>query len=218
MCSRGLVCIRSPFACFSGDTTLIRIVHSVAIENPDAFSTGAGTGTSNGMVTELAPGEAQVVDIDPTTAISVNSAIAIEKEIAADTMGTIFAATESNFLPYLEQCTLELILCLEHYYEGIRKSSISSLFMFMQTFYELSSPKMWEPGANVVSYPFRLYELVVCCVSELFRCGRRSPCTRKSEILLIIVSLQSLICGARKMTSKHTQKMKEGKNSNAAVA
>ncbi|KAG8884617.1 hypothetical protein FRB98_002297 [Tulasnella sp. 332] len=127
------------------------LIEKLANENPDAFSTGAtGAQLGNAMMsTDLAPGEAQVVDIDPTQAISVNSAIAIEKEIAADTMGVVFAATHNHFLPYLEPCTLELVEALQHYYEGIRKSAISSLFAFMQTFYELSGPEIWEPGARV---------------------------------------------------------------------
>ncbi|KAG9036319.1 hypothetical protein FRB95_009241 [Tulasnella sp. JGI-2019a] len=127
------------------------LIERLANENPEAFSTGVSTSdtTNTMMASELAPGEAQVVDIDPGQAISVNSAIAIEKEIAADTMGVVFAATRNHFLPFLEPCTLELVEALQHYYEGIRKSAISSLFAFMQTFYEMSAPEIWEPGARV---------------------------------------------------------------------
>ena len=52
--------------------------------------------------------------------LDANSAIALEKDIAADTMGTLFAATGKNFPPYIEQCTLEFIELTKHYYEGIR--------------------------------------------------------------------------------------------------
>jgi len=78
----------------------------------------------------------------------VNSTICIEKEIAADTIGTIFSATRSHFLPYVEQCTLELIGLLPHYYDGIRKSATDSLLEIVRTFYELSNPQEWQPGSN----------------------------------------------------------------------
>jgi hypothetical protein len=83
--------------------------------------------------------------------LDVNSAIAVEKEIAADTIGTVFAATRNHFLPFVEQCTLELVQLLPHYYEGIRKSATDSLLEIVRTFYELSDHQEWLPGAKVVS-------------------------------------------------------------------
>lgn len=82
--------------------------------------------------------------------LEVNSAIAVEKEIAADTIGTIFEATGGHFLPYVEQCALELVTLLPHYYEGIRKAATESLLIIIKTFYKLSDPQDWQPGAAVV--------------------------------------------------------------------
>jgi hypothetical protein len=83
--------------------------------------------------------------------LEVNSAIAVEKEIAADTIGTLFAATRDHFLPFVEPCALELVNLLTHYYEGIRKSATDSLLEMVRTFYELSGAPDWVPGATVVS-------------------------------------------------------------------
>lgn len=83
--------------------------------------------------------------------LEVNSAIAVEKEIAADTIGTLFAATRNHFFPYVEPCALELVNLLMHYYEGIRKSATESLLEMVRTFYELSGAPDWTPGATVVS-------------------------------------------------------------------
>ena len=83
--------------------------------------------------------------------MEVNSAIAIEKEIAADTIGTLFASTQIHFMAFVEPCTLELIQLLSHYYEGIRKSAIDSLLEIVRTFYDISDHEDWVPGANVVS-------------------------------------------------------------------
>ena len=95
-----------------------------------------------------------VIDIDESVdegMMEVNSAIAIEKEIAADTIGTLFASTQIHFLPFVEPCTLELIQLLSHYYEGIRKSAIDSLLEIVRTFYDISDHEDWVPGSNVVS-------------------------------------------------------------------
>ena len=90
-------------------------------------------------------------DVDLDKLLDVNSTICIEKEIAADTMGTLFSATRRHFLPYVEQCTIELVGLLPHYYDGIRKSSVESLLEIVRTLYDLSDPQDWTPGANAVS-------------------------------------------------------------------
>lgn len=101
--------------------------------------------TENG----LAVGD--VIDVDEVDGLEVNSAIVIEKEIAADAIGTLFASTQIHFLAFVEPCTLQLIQLLSHYYEGIRKSAIDSLLEIVRTFYDISDHENWVPGANVVS-------------------------------------------------------------------
>ena len=95
-----------------------------------------------------------VIDLDESVddgILDVNSGIAVEKEVAADIMGDLFASTQIHFLPFVEPCTLELIKLLPHYYEGIRKSAINSLLEIVRTFYEISDHEDWVPGSNVVS-------------------------------------------------------------------
>jgi hypothetical protein len=81
----------------------------------------------------------------------VNSAVAIEKEVAADTIGELFAATKTAFMPYVQESVKVLIDLLDHYYEGIRKSAVGALFAFIKTLYDLSDPQDWIPGGVVVS-------------------------------------------------------------------
>lgn len=83
--------------------------------------------------------------------LEVNSVICIEKEIAADTIGGLFGSTGAHFLPYVEDCTVELVGQLTHYYDGIRKSSLESLLEIIRTMYELSNPLEWQPGLENVS-------------------------------------------------------------------
>lgn len=83
----------------------------------------------------------------------VNSAVAIEKEVAADTVGELFVATKAAFAPYIQESIPVLVEMLDHYYEGIRKSAIGALFAFIKTTYDLSEPEEWTQGAVPVSPP-----------------------------------------------------------------
>ncbi|CAG8674754.1 3854_t:CDS:10, partial [Acaulospora morrowiae] len=76
----------------------------------------------------------------------VNSAIADEKEIAADVIGEIFENIRSHFLPYVDTTLQELIKLSDHHSDGVRKSVIGSLFQFLVTFYNMSNPVQWQPG------------------------------------------------------------------------
>lgn len=122
------------------------------------FASGSSAATAI-SITENADGEEISVDIDKM--LDVNSTICIEKEIAADTIGGLFAATGAHFLTYVEQCTIELVNQLPHYYDGIRKSAVDSLLEIIRSFYELSNPPEWEAGKGV-AHPLepRVKELI----------------------------------------------------------
>ena len=122
-----------------------------------AFASGSSASSPIAVLDIDANGEAEMEDIDVDKLLEVNSAIAVEKEIAADAIGALFLATRGHFLPYVEQCVVELVSLLTHYYEGIRKSATESLLEIVRIFYELSDPQEWQAGATVVSGP-RLIE------------------------------------------------------------
>ena len=125
-----------PFFIFSSERAL----------NDDASAFSTGETADEGDSVDI--GSDSSIDVDKT--LEVNSAIAVEKEIAADTLGILFVSCGEDFLPYLETSTQELVKLLDHYYEGIRKSAVSSLFEYIKTFYELSKPENWQPGLPVV--------------------------------------------------------------------
>ena len=123
-----------------------------AVDSSDAaelFSTGSSSSTT----VNVTDGDRSIDDdaesLDTEKMIEVNSAIAVEKEIAADTLGTVFAATSNHFIPFVEKAALELVNLLPHYYEGIRKSATESLLEIIRTFYTLSYPSDWLPGIQV---------------------------------------------------------------------
>ena len=93
-------------------------------------------------------------DIDTEALLKVNSAIAIEKEIAADALGEIFVNVREAFLPYLQTATEQLLELADTFYEGSRKSALSSLWKFVVTLGEIQITEPWQPGLPVVCESF----------------------------------------------------------------
>ncbi|KZT55244.1 ARM repeat-containing protein [Calocera cornea HHB12733] len=77
--------------------------------------------------------------------VNTSSAQAVEKEIAADALGQLFANIKLPFLPYVEATLEVLLVLLEHFYEGIRKAAVSSCIEYVRTFYLLANYE-WTPG------------------------------------------------------------------------
>jgi len=80
---------------------------------------------------------------------STSSAIAEEKEFAADCLQEIFAATKQAYMPYFEQSVEILKNLLKHDFEGVRKSACNSLISVISTCYEMSNQEKWQPGLPV---------------------------------------------------------------------
>ncbi|KAG0238706.1 hypothetical protein BGW42_002572 [Actinomortierella wolfii] len=92
------------------------------------------------------------IDADETEedlAYVFKSAIADEKEIAADTIGELFQHTRGAFLPYVETCVTELVNLVQHMSDGVRKASSGALLTFLRTFYSLSNSEPWQAGLPV---------------------------------------------------------------------
>jgi hypothetical protein len=76
-----------------------------------------------------------------------NSAIADEKEFAADALGELFEHTKTQFLPFVEPALEELHALCAHIGDGVRKAAIISMATFLRTFYVISNPASpWQPG------------------------------------------------------------------------
>jgi len=89
-------------------------------------------------------------DDDESIEMNVNSALQMEKEIAADALGEIFVNVKAGFLPYLATATEQLVELAETFYEGARKSAFSALWKFVVTLGELQVTEEWQPGLPVV--------------------------------------------------------------------
>lgn len=91
-------------------------------------------------------------DEDDESAFNFNSAIADEKEFAADALGEIFESTQAHFLPYVEQSVEQLTELSFHLFDGVRKAVVGSLFSFLKTFYLMSGSDEWKAGIPL-TYP-----------------------------------------------------------------
>lgn len=87
-----------------------------------------------------------------------STAMAIEKECAADALSELFSNVKGPFLVYVEPTVKSLIPGLKHWSEGIRKSSAATLLGFISTFYEMTegegAESKWKKGGEGVSLIF----------------------------------------------------------------
>jgi hypothetical protein len=99
--------------------------------------------------------DAAVDDEDDWDDIGV-TAIAMEKEIAAEVYGDIITHTRREYLPYLESTVTKLLELIDHQYEGLRKAAIGTLWRTYACVWEMAEkegmPK-WKPGLPLQVQP-----------------------------------------------------------------
>ena len=82
---------------------------------------------------------------------NASTALAIEKECAADAISEIFSSVKAPFLPYVETVVRALLPGLKHgWHDGIRKSAAAALLNFISTFHEMSEAPKWTKGSSSV--------------------------------------------------------------------
>lgn len=93
------------------------------------------------------------IDSDDEEALfKASTALAIEKECAADAITELFSNVKTPFLPYVEASVTALLPGLTHVWaDGIRKSAVSALLHFVTTFHEMSEQPKWVKGTSSVS-------------------------------------------------------------------
>lgn len=113
---------------------------------------------------------------------SVN-ALALEKEVAAETLGEILSNCKRGFVPYLSKVVSILASKTEHPYEGVRGNAIGTLYRAYATFFQLSeeeSNTKWEPGLPLKNAPSsdvqQLGELVSGCTLKMLKDERDRSC------------------------------------------
>ncbi|KAL7271101.1 hypothetical protein RUND412_006167 [Rhizina undulata] len=98
------------------------------------------------------------------------NAVALEKEVVLDVIGDILTHCKEGFLPYLEKTVEVLAEKAQHPYEGVRKSSIATLWRAFAALWQVSEEKgmaKWQPGLPLKVEPtaelVKLGHIVVNC-------------------------------------------------------
>ncbi|KAH8924295.1 ARM repeat-containing protein [Atractiella rhizophila] len=92
-------------------------------------------------------------DID-SKVFEATTAMAMEKEIAADAMCELASYCKGAFVPYMEESTKMLLPLVNHIFSGVQCSAVSALMAFVQTGFELTHidiPRMCENRTNLTT-------------------------------------------------------------------
>lgn len=84
------------------------------------------------------------------------SAVAMEKEIAAEVFGDIITHTRREYIPYLEATVTSLLELVNHSYEGIRKAAIGTLWRTFACLFGMAEGDgmaKWQPGLPLSTEP-----------------------------------------------------------------
>ena len=88
-------------------------------------------------------------DDDDWDDLGAVTAVAMEKEIAVEVIGDVLTHSKSTFLPYMQK-TIEMTLpLLDHTFEGVRKSAVSTLWRAYACLWGLAEDngmQKWQPG------------------------------------------------------------------------
>ncbi|KAH7074283.1 armadillo-type protein [Paraphoma chrysanthemicola] len=84
------------------------------------------------------------------------SAVAMEKEIAAEVFGDIITHTRAEYMPYLENTVTKLLELVDHEYEGIRKAALGTLWRTFACLFGMAEGggmQKWQPGLPLTVDP-----------------------------------------------------------------
>ncbi|KAM0750744.1 ARM repeat-containing protein [Meredithblackwellia eburnea MCA 4105] len=134
-------------------------------ESAEDYSTGVDDDDGNDEFEDIDE-DLESLDEDMFTA---STAIAIEKECAADAIAEIFAQTKTPFLPYIEPVVRALLPGVKHpWHDGIRKSSVSALLGFITTFHGMSESGKWTKGSAGASLQGNVAQLTQAILPAIF--------------------------------------------------
>jgi hypothetical protein len=124
-------------------------------------------------------GEIEDVDVDDEDGwddITATTPLSLEKEIAVEVIGDLVTHTKAAYLPYFEK-TIEMVLPLaEHPYEGVRKSTISTLHRSYAMLFAIAEENgqmaKWKPGLPLQVEPAKevkkFGEILMTCTVRMW--------------------------------------------------
>ncbi|KXT04641.1 hypothetical protein AC578_2104 [Pseudocercospora eumusae] len=88
-------------------------------------------------------------DDDDWDDLGAVTAVAMEKEIAIEVLGDVLTHSKGKYLPYMQKTIETALPLLEHTFEGVRKSAISTLWRAYACLFGLAEDggmQKWKPG------------------------------------------------------------------------
>lgn len=82
--------------------------------------------------------------------------VAMEKEIAVEVIGDVLTHTKGKYLPYMEKTIEVTVPLLDHSFEGVRKSAVSTLWRAYACLWGLAEEggmAKWQPGLPIKVAP-----------------------------------------------------------------
>ena len=152
--------VKGLFACIEQDETDLEVSlgeHGKDLVGQEVTVGGRKVKVASGDDDDDVPEDGGIEDIDPEEEdedawddITATTPLSLEKEIAVEVIGDLVTHTKSAFLPFFEK-TIEMVMPLvEHPYEGVRKSCISTLHrsyaMLFAIAEETGQIAKWQPG------------------------------------------------------------------------
>ncbi|KAK4635243.1 putative importin subunit beta-4 [Fulvia fulva] len=161
--------VQSLFACLDqeetdgevqlGEEASDLIGQEITIAGKKIKVAGAG-GVNEGDIAEedivKALMETEDDDDDDWDDLGAVTAVAMEKEIAVEVLGDVLTHAKGKFLPYMEKTIATTLPLLEHIFEGVRKSAISTLWRAYACMWGLAEDngmQKWQPGLPLKVQP-----------------------------------------------------------------
>lgn len=100
--------------------------------------------------------DAEDDDDDDWDDLGAVTGVSMEKEIAIEVIGDVLTHTKGKYLPYMEKTVEIAIPLLDHSFEGVRKSAVSTLWRAYACLWGLAEDNgmaKWQPGLPVKVKP-----------------------------------------------------------------
>ncbi|KAJ5708669.1 importin beta-4 subunit [Penicillium malachiteum] len=149
--------VKGLFACLEQDETDLEVSlgdHGKDLVGQEVTVAGHKVKVASADDDDEFDGEIEDIDIeddeDAWDDITATTPLALEKEIAVEVIGDLVTHTRSSFLPYFEQTIEQVMPLADHHYEGVRKSTISTLHRSYAMLYTIAEEggqmAKWQPG------------------------------------------------------------------------
>ncbi|KAJ5266546.1 hypothetical protein N7478_009354 [Penicillium angulare] len=157
--------VKGLFACIEQDETDLDVSlgeHGKDLVGQEVTVAGHKVRVASADDDDEFDGEIEDIDIedddeDAWDDLTATTPLALEKEIAVEVIGDLVTHTRSAFLPFFEKTIEQVMPLADHHYEGVRKSTISTLHRSYAMLFAIAEENgqmaKWQPGLPLQVQP-----------------------------------------------------------------